>query len=284
MFTFLGTSAAEQYPALWCNCCNCQIARKLQGRNIRKNSSGILGDHTLIDFGPTITAQLAELGFSLLTIDSLLVTHAHQDHFFPWYLRWRLFPDPQLEKYYGKGPVVSKPRPLIVYGNEDVRQQTLEATKQRPEDCHLEIVVLEPWQRFTTEHLHFIPVRANHALQQDSYNFIIEYLGKNILYAVDTAWFLEETMEFLKDYKFDVVIMDGTFGFNDKHDSSLPGHCDFFANRRARQWMLKENMITENTPFVITHIGHHAPPHDECSTLLSKWDLILAYDGMEIKL
>ena len=38
--------------------------------------------------------------------------------------------------------------------------------------------------------------------------------GKTILYATDTAWFLPETMEIIHDFRYDLVVMDGTFGFN----------------------------------------------------------------------
>jgi phosphoribosyl 1,2-cyclic phosphate phosphodiesterase len=287
MFTFLGTSAGEQYPGVFCNCGNCSKARELGGRNIRRNSSAILGNHTLLDFGPAIANQLDAFGHSFLTIDTLLVTHAHEDHFFPWYLRWRLFPEDQTTNPQGheKGPTFTKPLPLTIYGSKRVRELTLQAIKQDEKNHHLEVVVLEPWKEYTAKHVRFVPLVANHDFRQDCYNFVIEYQGKTMLYAVDTAWFLPEAMEFLKDYTFDLVVMEGTFGFNEQHDYKTPGHCNFLANRKAREWMLEEKMIQASTPFVITHTGpHHAPPHDECEGLLAKWDLRLAYDGMHIEL
>jgi hypothetical protein len=47
-------------------------------------------------------------------------------------------------------------------------------------------------------------------------------------------------MEFLKRYTFDLVVMEGTFGFNEQHGYKAPGHCNFLANRKAKGWMLEE--------------------------------------------
>ena len=57
-FTFLGTSAGEQYPGAWCKCENCEKARRLGGRNIRKNSCAWLAPDCLIDFPGDIFMQL----------------------------------------------------------------------------------------------------------------------------------------------------------------------------------------------------------------------------------
>lgn len=279
MFTFLGTSAGEQYPGLWCSCENCQKARVLGGRNIRRNSCAALANHTLIDFGPSIPIQLAQKGLSLLTVETLLVTHAHEDHFLPWYLRWRLFEED------GEGPTLTKPQPLVIYGNERVRELTLQAIKDDLCGHSLEIVVLRPWEAVTSKYVTCIPILANHDFRQECFNFILKYKDKTILYAVDTAWFLPEALEFLTTYRFDLVVMEGTFGFKNNYDDTLPGHSNFYTNKRAREWMLTENLIEESTPFAITHTGpHHAPPHAECASRLKKWGLTLAYDGMQLEL
>lgn len=287
MFTFLGTSAAEQFPGIWCSCKNCSEARIRGGRNIRRNSSAMIGPHTLIDFGPTIVNQLDQHGMSLLNIDTVLVTHAHEDHFFPWYLRWRRFPEGQTTtpKGHEKGPTFTKPLPLTIYGSKVVKERTLEAIRQEPENHHLTLVVLEPFKEYVANHVRFTPFVANHDFRQDCFNFIIEYSGKKILYAVDTAWFLEEAMEFLKMHRFDLIVMEGTYGFNEEHNFHETGHCNFYANKQAREWMLGEKVIEESTPFVVSHVSpHHSPPHDESSILLKKWGLTLAYDGQQMAL
>lgn len=287
MFTFLGTSAGEQYPGVWCDCPNCHKARILGGKNIKRNSCAIISEHTLLDFGPAIPMQLDQHGFSLLKVETLLVTHAHDDHFLPWYLRWRYYPEGLADppQGYEMGPTFTKPLPLTLYANRKVRDLAWEVIKGDPKNNHLEFVALKAFETVTTKHLACTPIKANHDFTQECFNFILEYQDKTILYATDTARFLPETMEFLKSYRFDLVVMEGTHGFNKEYDATMPGHSNFYVNKETREWMLGENMLTETTPFAITHTGpHFAPPYDECAPLLANWGLTLAFDGMRVKL
>ena len=40
--TYLGTAAAEGWPAAFCNCDGCRAARRLGGRNIRTRSQALV--------------------------------------------------------------------------------------------------------------------------------------------------------------------------------------------------------------------------------------------------
>ena len=46
---FLGTAAAEGFPAVFCNCEYCNKARELGGKNIRTRSQAIIDNKLLID-------------------------------------------------------------------------------------------------------------------------------------------------------------------------------------------------------------------------------------------
>lgn len=287
MFTFLGTSAGEQYPGVWCNCANCAKARMLGGKNIRRNSCAIVNEHTLLDFGPAIPIQLEQQGFSLLKVETLLVTHSHDDHFMPWYLRWRYYPKglPSTPTGSEMGPTFTKPLPLTLYANSKVRDITWQYIKGDPQSHHIDFVALKAFEPLETKYLVCTPIKANHDLSQECFNFILEYQGRSILYATDTADFLPETKEFLKGYEFDLVVMEGTLGFNQAYNPTIPGHSNFYLNKEIREWMLRENMLNDGAIFAITHTGpHFAPPHEECAPLLSDWGLTLAYDGMQIEL
>ena len=48
--TYLGTAAAEGFPAMFCNCAHCREARALGGKNIRTRSQALVNDDLLIDF------------------------------------------------------------------------------------------------------------------------------------------------------------------------------------------------------------------------------------------
>ena len=49
---YLGTSAAEGIPALYCGCDICNHARVAQGKEIRSRSQALIDDCILLDFGP----------------------------------------------------------------------------------------------------------------------------------------------------------------------------------------------------------------------------------------
>ena len=51
---YLGTAAAEGWPALFCACEACKKAEMLGGKNIRRRSGAILNDRVLIDFNADI--------------------------------------------------------------------------------------------------------------------------------------------------------------------------------------------------------------------------------------
>lgn len=87
--TFLGTSAGESYPAIWCDCPNCTYARKHGGRNLRMNTNTLLDHDVLLDLNACSYLTAARLGISLTGIKHLLVTHAHEDHLSLKTLTWR---------------------------------------------------------------------------------------------------------------------------------------------------------------------------------------------------
>src|SRR5699024_7123072 len=47
--TYLGTAAAEGFPALFCNCPACREAARLGGRNIRTRSQALINRDLLLD-------------------------------------------------------------------------------------------------------------------------------------------------------------------------------------------------------------------------------------------
>ena len=49
---YLGTAAAEGWPALFCRCKACKEAARLGGKNLRTRSQAIIDDCLLVDFPP----------------------------------------------------------------------------------------------------------------------------------------------------------------------------------------------------------------------------------------
>ena len=57
--TWLGTAAAEGWPAMFCRCPSCTESAKHGGKSIRSRSQSLVNDDLLIDF-PADTIKLAD--------------------------------------------------------------------------------------------------------------------------------------------------------------------------------------------------------------------------------
>ena len=78
---YLGTAAAEGFPALFCACEKCKKARQLGGRNLRMRAHALIDDTLLLDLGPDLLASSLRFGIDLTQLQYCLVTHNHEDHF-----------------------------------------------------------------------------------------------------------------------------------------------------------------------------------------------------------
>ena len=64
--TYLGTAAAEGWPAAFCNCDGCRAARRLGGRNIRTRSQALVDDALLLDNGALTLDESVERMLELI--------------------------------------------------------------------------------------------------------------------------------------------------------------------------------------------------------------------------
>ena len=117
--TYYGTSASEAWPALFCGCRACGLARKLGGKNIRSRSQALVDTSLLLDFPPDTGYHVQHLDLNLGPVRTVLITHSHHDHFFPYDLGMRM---PGFAEGLGDYR-------LLVYGNETTEAKFREASK-----------------------------------------------------------------------------------------------------------------------------------------------------------
>lgn len=283
-FTFLGTSAGEQYPGFWCRCENCERARQLGGRNRRKNSCAHIAPDTLIDFPPEIFMQAERFGVQVIETRYLLVTHSHQDHYSAYPLLWRRMPpDAELPPPNDVvGPRWSPLHTLHVCGNQPVCEALTKHVRGDLEEWAVEVHQVEPFQELDLGPMHVMALRANHPDGAgNGLNYIIQRAGKTILYASDTGWFLPETYEEIAKYRFDLALIEGTFGFG----AEIEGHMDFRKLEAARQLFDADGLLKPGALFCATHIApHFTPVHDEIAPAMLEKGITVAYDGMTVEL
>lgn len=270
----MGTAAAEGWPALFCRCEYCKRARELGGKNIRTRSGALIDGRVLIDFSADTYMHMLHGGFDFTTVDSLLITHDHSDHFYSNDLDMR-------------GPVfahlLDAPPTLTVYGGDRVGKSALPSThasrsKEIPEPVAFKrAAAFEP---FTLPSGHeVLPLRALHARYMECLIYLVRKDGKAILYGHDTGLFPEETMRALSGVHLDIVTFDCTCcGFKEGNN-----HMGFPDNVIMRDRLREIGCVTDSTQLVMTHFSHNGHLlHDELRALGEPEGFIVAYDGITL--
>ena len=91
-------------------------------------------------------------------------------------------------------------------------------------------------------------------------NYILQRNGSTIFYALDTGWFHDHTYELIKKFRYDLVVVEGTFGYG--VDSS--GHFNLDKLQRAVALFREDALLKDSALFCTSHIApHFAPVHDK---------------------
>ena len=280
----LGTSAGELYPGLWCQCRNCTDARAHGGPNLRASTCAVVNNLCLIDFPPEIATQARTHGVDLCSIEHILVTHSHGDHFFPYLLRWRARPpafhsDPP--------PTASAPRftplpTLHLYGNRRVLELASAELWGDPRDSDLELHEAIACQPFAAGDLEVHPVAANHDVgRENALHYVVRRGGRTMLYALDGALFLPGTYEYLRQFRLDLVLIEATYGLF----SGGANHMSFETVRLAANTLRADGLMAPGGRIVATHFSpHHCPPHERSRQILAQYGVETACDGAAYEL
>lgn len=273
---FLGTGSANGLPDVFCSCEYCNSLRKLKGKNIRKRSTFLLGDKVLLDFSPDIRTQILENNIDFSKIKGVLLSHTHNDHL-----------DIQ--------ELIKIKNPMNIYVNSSsevwLKEQIKTAIKPKHQKNlqekigHLNIIPMSYYTPFTIEDFEIIPIEAKHTgLNGDEQgtNFIIKHEKFTRLHASDTGIYSLETFEFLKNFKFDDIVIECTFLDFQKDNSD---HLDIFTLNMVLNRLKDFNCIDSKTPITVTHFGHDPKKtHEEIEKLMKSlnFNISVAYDGLSI--
>jgi phosphoribosyl 1,2-cyclic phosphate phosphodiesterase len=281
--TFLGTSAANAYPEAFCNCENCQRARLLGGKSLRKRSAALINDDLLIDLGPDIMAASQTHNIPLTNVCYCLQTHPHADHLDLSHL---------LSRSPGYG-VVGAPRLHFI-----ASAATLEVVDkifrgsladfslfdpQVEEELNLKIHPINVLEFYQFGVYQVIAFPANHALDSGALLYAITSHAKSILYATDTAPFLDETWQAFSQFKmqFDIVVLDHTYG----PDQAGSDHLSARQVSQHTKRLQSEGFLKEGGRVFATHIAHEGNPvHPELEEFASRQGYEVAYDGLSLNI
>ena len=266
--TYLGTAAAEGFPAIFCNCKYCKEARALGGKNIRTRSQSLVNDDLLIDFPADTYHHFLENGMEGDKIKYLIVTHSHSDHLYPR----DLFNRHGCYAHDMRAPV------LEVFCNA----ASAERIGGGMGNVNIHIIKAFDVVEFGPYKVTALPAR--HAAGTEALNYIIESEGKTMLYAHDTGYFLPETFAFLqkKGFRFDLVSLDCTNV--DIPISDEGSHMGLDQIQRVLERLSAMGAVDEKTIRVINHFSHNANPlYHVLEKRVEGLGYRVSYDGMTVE-
>lgn len=268
---YLGTAAAEGIPGIFCNCAICKQARLRGGKDLRSRSQAIVDDWLLIDFPPDSYYHMLERKLDLPSIEHLLITHSHQDHFYPQelYMRCAMFAN-------------EVTHPLHIYGNDKMIQFYEEAMQLFDQELMAQCVIMHEinaFEPFDINGYTITALLANHDKSEKCLIYLIEGKDQTLLYANDTGWLCEESWAQLEGKKIDIINMDCTLvQFADGNN-----HMGLPDNIKMQDRLKEMGCITEDTVQIITHFSHNGKMlHQEMEELATPQGFLVAYDGMII--
>lgn len=271
---YLGTAAAEGWPAPFCQCDNCKAARIKKGKNIRSRPQVLINDDLLMDYGPDTFCHSLQYDLNLDLVKTVLLTHSHCDHFHPLDLILRSAPFA-----YGQDSEAMR-----LFGNEKCRQmyEDLLIHAEAPEhlaDC-VSFSEVHAFSPFISGKYRILPLKAVHDPRENCLLYAVtDDCGKTILYGNDTGAFCPETWEAIRPLHFDLVSLDCTMGTG----GAYIGHLNLEECFAIRKQMLQTGCADDATTFVVTHFSHGCCPlHDELSALAAAGGFVAAYDGFSV--
>ena len=272
--TYLGTAAAEGWPAVFCNCDFCNKARKVGGKDIRTRSQAMLEDDVLIDFPGDTYYHTVTNSLNLSAVKYVFITHTHSDHFLPDDLEFRgscfghNFISPTIE-FVGNQEMCDIMNNKFLPSLESGTRANIKAT-------YIPLFISTVFGDYTLTAL-----KAHHKLDEVAYVYLIQKNGKTLLYLHDTGLMPEETFAYLKqnNIKADLISYDCTHVLTrNKH-----GHLGFLDCVEIRDMLAADGIVHNGTLNIINHFSHNCGVlYDDLATEAAKFGFAVSYDGMVI--
>ena len=275
-----GSAASEGIPALFCTCEICQQARRNGGKDIRSRTAYQLGDGIRIDFGPDIFDQREKFQLRFELLRHLFITHPHRDHFYPVQLGYHI--------HGAEGPAMLGDFPLVLHGTAEVMaklDQSLDGKlAERLPRMRLVLDELDPVRcvRTIENGMRFTSIAANHDCA-GALNYIVEMPdGFTFFIGTDSGPFTEETWGILSEFRFDLMILDGTGGLLDIKNS---GHHTAKEVLETVCRLRREGIVGKNTRIVTNHFAHCGGMlHADLEKYYAPHGIEPGFDGMRLPL
>ena len=226
-------------------------------------------------------------GIDRCQVKHLIVSHGHHDHFEP--IEILCFAE-------------ALPHPLSVYGSTMVcdalafcRRQAFDSgskrfvTQSRP--FNIELNTMVPGTTAQVGDTRVTAVQSNHLMdklycimEQQALNFVIEAYDQTIYYDLDSSYVIPATLERLSHFRFDIAVMDATFGPLEI-DPAQSGHMSWKMLDETIAEFREASCIDDETIIIADHLSPGSvEPYDKIVNVLAARGITLAYDGLKVEL
>lgn len=245
---FLGTGAADGVDEI--------LPADFNNKDFRRCSSALLDGKILLDCGPHILNSLAIAGVDPANITDIVLTHLHYDHFNAESVNAIASANTNLRLWCREGAVFE--------------------TAPKCQICYMSLFC-----EYNISDYNITGVPANHTAYPQ--HLSIEKDGKKLFYGIDGAWYLGETVEFMKKQNYNTFIFDATVG-DYIGDHRIGEHNSIPMIRLLAASLKTIEATTESTNLILTHRAMCLHKTHEETTILVKQDgFIIAYDGMKFE-
>ena len=274
--TFLGTSAAEGVPAVFCNCPTCTRAKEKGGKEIRTRSQILIDDDILFDFPMDTYMHMLRYKLDLSAISRVLITHAHMDHCYPQEFCMR------------GGPFAHEltREKIEIFCNSSVKDMFLsDSSREMREEVgkNIDLRVLHPYDRVEAPDLTIIALPAQHTVSEECLVYYVERGNIGAVLLNDTGPLDRRVYERLNDMgaKVDIAVLDCTYGAV-KHGKGR--HMGLYDAAEQAEIMRSVGLFNDGAHIVVTHLSHNTDlDYDGMQTKACALGITVAYDGYTVE-
>lgn len=250
---FTGTGASDWAPKL------------KKDDEYRRFSSVLLDGKLMIDPGPHIFDFESTFGYKNLYTDAtdIILTHSHDDHL-----------------------NIKNLKILCASKRRNIWCHTA-AAKTLKDIGNLRVNEIALFSPIQINGYTVTALPANHQTGlpgEQALHYMIQQDNKAIFYGCDGAWLKQETWYYMRDYQFDLIILDGTLGDGDG-DYRIFEHNNLKMVELMTETIRNTNVLKGTGQIMISHLAFY--PHEkqiQVEQRLSPANIKVAFDGCEIEL
>lgn len=262
---FMGTAAAEAWPAVFCRCDACVRARAAGGKNVRTRSGALIDGIYKFDWPADAYLQGLRDGLDLSAVRHVIFTHTHGDHFYP------------AEFGMHKPPFAHNTERLEVWGDP----WAIEALRPHAAAANIGLHRLEPGDRVQIGEADVSVLRAVHYPERICHNYLFRLGGKTLFYGQDCGPFPEAHWQALAGEKLDVAVLDCTGG--PISAGAHHGNIDTVVQIAGR--LREMGSLKAGARLFANHFSHNGGLlHDELEAAFAPHGIEVTYDGLAVEI